>query len=130
MEQVLKERFAPWVLDLGLKVEGVVADGVVVRLPYNARLCRVGGMISGQALVAACDTAMVLACFAAAGVFKPVPTVDLTINYMRPVIDTDAMLHAVVKRLGKTIAFCTTEVSEAKSGKLAAFATGTFAPPA
>jgi uncharacterized protein (TIGR00369 family) len=129
LRQRLDENFAPWVLELGLTVDAISAESATLRIPANERLSRVGGILSGQALAAASDTAMVLAVACAAGEFKPINTVDLTINYMRPIIGTDAILAARVMRLGKTIAFCTTEISEAKSGKIAAFATGTFALP-
>jgi uncharacterized protein (TIGR00369 family) len=125
--QRLNENFAPWILDLRPTVEAAGADGVRLRVPYSERLCRVGGILCGQALVAAADTTMVLALAAAAGTFRPLTTVDLTINYMRPIVGVDAVLSAKVMRMGKTMAFCTTEITEGKEGKLAAFATGTFA---
>jgi uncharacterized protein (TIGR00369 family) len=81
----------------------------------------------GQTLITGGDTAMVLALAAASGGFKPCTTVDLTINFMRPINRADALLEAKVLRLGKTLAFCTCDVKEAGSDKLAAFATGTYA---
>jgi uncharacterized protein (TIGR00369 family) len=128
LQEVLRTNFAPWVQDLGLRVEHNDASGVRIRLPFNDRLCRVGGMISGQALAAACDTAMVLAVFSASDTYNPVPTIDLTINFMRPLIGSDALLRANVVRLGRTIAFCTTDVVMEKDNKACAFATGNFAP--
>ncbi len=70
---------------------------------------------------------MVIALAAASGGFKPCTTVDLTINYMRPITKADAMLEAKVMRLGRTLAFCTCELHEAGGSKPAAFATGTYA---
>ena len=61
------------------------------------------------------------------GRLKPCTTVDLAVNYMRPVTKADAVLVAKVVRLGRTLAFCTAEISEAGSDKPSAFATGTFA---
>jgi uncharacterized protein (TIGR00369 family) len=63
------------------------------------------------------------------GAFKAVATVDLTINYMRPITQSDAILTAKVMRLGRTLAFVTTDIVDAASGKSAAFATGTYAMP-
>ena len=59
--------------------------------------------------------------------FKPCTTVDLTINYMRPITKADALLEAKVMRLGRTLAFCTCEVREVGGEKPAAFSTGTYA---
>ena len=42
-------------------------------------------------------------------------------------VTVDAVLEARVMRLGRTLAFCTTEIREAGSDKPAAFATGTYA---
>ena len=125
---ILADLFAPWVKACGITVDAVGADSVTMRIPYSDQLCRIGGIISGQTLVTGADTAMVLALAAAMGdTFKPMTTVDLTINYMRPVTKADAVLVAKVLRLGRTLAFCTTEISESGSGKPAGFSTGTFA---
>jgi uncharacterized protein (TIGR00369 family) len=83
--------------------------------------------LCGQALLTGADTAMVIALAAASGGFKPCTTVDLTINFMRPIAKADALLEAKVMRLGKTLAFCTCEIREAGGTKPAAFATGTYA---
>ncbi|KAB2920078.1 MAG: PaaI family thioesterase [Hyphomicrobiaceae bacterium] len=124
---VLQECFAPWVLALGIKAELVGADTATLRIPFSDQLCRVGGIMCGQALLTGADTAMVIALAAASGGFKPCTTVDLTTNYMRPVTKADALLDAKVMRLGKTLAFCTCEVREAGAAKPSAFATGTYA---
>ena len=67
--RVLGEVFAPWVQDLGLSVVSIdtsrpagAADdwqpGAVLRMGFSDRLCRHGGIICGQALMALADTAM------------------------------------------------------------------------
>ena len=111
----------------GIKAEAVAADIASLRIPFSDQLCRVGGILCGQALLTGADTAMVIALAAASGAFKPCTTVDLTINYMRPITRADALLEAKVMRLGKTLAFCTCEVREADGTKPAAFSTGTYA---
>ena len=83
--RVLGEVFAPWVQDLNLSVEGFdftpggSADwqpGAILRMPFSERLCRVGGIVCGQALMAFADTSMVLANLAANRSFRPMTTVD------------------------------------------------------
>jgi uncharacterized protein (TIGR00369 family) len=124
---ILAENFAPWVLASGVTAEVVGADAATLRIPFSEQLCRVGGILCGQALLTGADTAMVIALAAAGGGFKPCTTVDLTINFMRPIAKADALLQAKVMRLGKTLAFCTCEIREAGGTKPAAFATGTYA---
>ena len=123
---ILAESFAPWVLASGIEAEAIGAETATLRIPFSDRLCRIGGILCGQALLTGADTAMVIALAAANGGFKPCTTVDLTINYMRPITRADALLEAKVMRLGKTLAFCTCEVREAGGTKPAAFSTGTY----
>ena len=124
---ILAENFAPWVLALGIQADAIDTDSATLRIPFSDQLCRVGGIMCGQALLTGADTAMVIALAAASGGFKPCTTVDLTINYMRPITKADAVLEAKVMRLGKSLAFCTCHIREAASTKPAAFSTGTYA---
>ena len=124
---ILAANFAPWVLATGIRAEAVGGDTATLSIPFSEQLCRIGGILCGQALLTGADTAMVIALAAASGDFKPCTTVDLTINYMRPIMNADALLEAKVMRLGRTLAFCTCEVREASGSKPAAFSTGTYA---
>ena len=126
-DAILAENFAPWVLASGIKAQATGPETATLCIPFSDALCRVGGIMCGQALLTGADTAMVIALAAASGGFKPCTTVDLTINYMRPITRADALLEAKVMRLGKTLAFCTCEVREAGGAKPAAFSTGTYA---
>ena len=126
-QALLGDLFAPWVQDLNLQVEDIQRQSTTLRMPFDARLCRIGGMICGQSILAGADTAMVMAICAAFGGFKPFTTVDLTVNYMRPIANEDALLTAKIMRQGRTIIFCNTEVTGAENNKLSAFSTGTYA---
>lgn len=124
---ILEANFAQWVRDLDLTVEETGLDHAVMRIAFSPGLCRVGGIVCGQALTSAADTAMVIALASAQGGMRPMTTVDLTINFMRPINGEDVRLIATVKRLGKTLAFCTTDIAGTVTDKPAAFATGTYA---
>ncbi len=125
-QKILDDHFAPWVLATGVRVSAIDADTAVLAIPFSDQLCRVGGIMCGQTLITGADTAMVIALSAVLGAFKPCTTVDLTINYMRPVTRADAVLSATVLRAGKSLAFCTCEIT-GNDGKTAAFSTGTYA---
>ena len=71
----LDSLFAPWVKALELKVEALEPGQARLRLPFAPGLCRQGGTICGQALMAAADTAMVLAIGSLFGEFRPSTTV-------------------------------------------------------
>lgn len=124
---ILAENFAPWVLALGITTDATSEAGVVLRIPFSDELTRVGCTMCGQALASGADTAMVIALAAAMGGFRPVTTVDLTTTFMRPIARADAVLEARVKRLGRTLAFCTCDIREAGSDKPAAHASATYA---
>jgi len=126
-EGILSDNFAQWVRDLDLEIIGIDDHGLYMTIALSPRLCRIGGIVCGQALIAAADTAMVIALAATMGGMRPLTTVDLTINYMRPIRDEDVRLHAHVKRLGRSLAFCTTDIEGVRTAKPAAFATGTYA---
>ena len=124
---VLADNFAPWVLALGLRVAAIGDATAILRIPFAPALCRVGGTMCGQALASGADTAMVIALAVAMGGLKPLTTVDLTINFMRPIANADATLEARIMRLGRSLAFCTCEIKAAGDAKPAAFSTGTYA---
>ncbi|MET9699877.1 PaaI family thioesterase [Streptomyces sp. NPDC006529] len=104
-EKILAENFAPWVLDLGLAVEETGPDRTVLRLPWSQRLARDGGGLSGQALMAAADTATVIAVSAARGGYGPMTTVQQSTSFQRPVVDADVLISVRVTKLGKRMAF-------------------------
>lgn len=106
LEGALGEYFAPWVQALGLKVESFDAGSVTLRLPASDQLSRIGGMLCGQAMMAAADTAMVLALIHhAGGEFRPCTTVQLNTSFLKPLSNEDALVQARVIRAGKSLAF-------------------------
>ncbi|MGP9020248.1 PaaI family thioesterase [Streptomyces sp. BR1] len=104
-DKILADNFAPWVLELGLGVVEVDAGHAVLRLPWDARLARDGGGLSGQAMMAAADTATVIAISAARGAYGPMTTVQQSTSFLRPVVDADVLIDARVVKLGKRMAF-------------------------
>ncbi|WP_128374579.1 PaaI family thioesterase [Streptomyces cavernae] len=104
-DKILNDNFAPWVLDLGLSVDRLEDRRAVLRLPWSDRLARQGGALSGQALMAAADTATVIAVSAARGAFVPMTTVQQSTTFQRPVADTDVLVDATITKLGRRMAF-------------------------
>ena len=127
LQGALPEYFAPWVQALGLKVEAFGAQGVTLRLPRNDQLSRVGDMLCGQAMMAAADTAMVLALINQFGAFRPCTTVQMNTSFLKPLSGQDALVEARVVRAGKTLAFGEIDIRGAEDGKSACRATTTYA---
>ena len=127
LQGALPEYFAPWVQALGLKVEAFDGDSVTLRLPQNAQLSRVGDMLCGQAMMAAADTAMVLALINQFGAFRPCTTVQMNTSFLKPLSGQDALVHAKVLRAGKTLAFGEIDIRGSQDGRSACRATTTYA---
>ena len=127
LQSALAEYFAPWVQELGLKVEAFDAASVTLRLPHADQLSRVGGMLCGQAMMAAADTAMVLALINHFGEFRPCTTVQMNSSFLKPVSNQDALVQARVIRAGKTLAFGEIDLRGAADGKSASRASVTYA---
>ena len=101
---ILTDAFAPWVRDLNLSVEAIGNDGITMRLPADARLSRIGGIVSGQAMTAMADTTMVLALAAHFGGFRPVATVDIAMSFMRAIKSSDVLCEALAETCGDRFA--------------------------
>lgn len=127
LQAALAEYFAPWVQELALKVESSGPGSAVLRLPQNESLSRVGGMLCGQAMMAAADTAMVLALIAQFGEFRPCTTVQMNTSFLKPLSGQDALVEARVIRAGKSLAFGEIDIRGAQDGKSACRATTTYA---
>ena len=127
LQCALTDYFAPWVQALGLVVQEAGDDGVVLRLPVTEQLARVGGMLCGQAMMAAADTAMVLALMQQFGEFRPCTTVQLNTSFLKPLSGQDALVHARVLRAGKSLAFGEIDIRGAQDGKSACRASTTYA---
>ena len=137
-KRVLGEVFAPWVSDLNLSIEdfdftqpqdraGDWQPGAILRMPFSERLCRNGGTVCGQALMAFADTAMVIANLAANRGYRPMTTVDQTTHFMRAAMKSDVLADARVVRMGRTMSFGRVTLSSAGDSKPVAMISSAFA---
>lgn len=128
LDDALATVFAPWVQQLQLRVLGAEPGLVTLELPVAPLHVHGGGVLCGQTMMAACDTAMVLAIMSRLGSFRPMTTVQLQTSFLRPVAGNSgsAQVVARVLRLGKSLVFGEVEVLNAQ-GELAAHATTTYA---
>ena len=127
LQQALADLFAPWVQALDLELATVGPGEVTLRLPHSAQLSRVGGMLCGQAMMAAADTAMVLALISHFGAFRPCSTVQLSSSFLKPLSGQDALVTARVLRAGKSMAFGEIDLRGAEDGQSVFRASTTYA---
>ncbi|GAA2615136.1 PaaI family thioesterase [Actinomadura fulvescens] len=126
-DKILKDNFAPWVLDLGLSVEALGERQATLRLPWSERLAREGGALSGQAMMAAADTATVIAVSVARDGFVPMTTVQQSTTFQRPILAKDLLVTARLTKLGRTLAFADITMTGDGDAELAAHATTVYA---
>lgn len=127
LQTLLSDWFAPWVQALGLRVQAFEVGVVTLRLPRQAALSRIGGMVCGQALMSAADTAMVLAIVTQLGVQRPMTTVQLNTSFLKPLANQDALVTARVIRAGKNLVFGEIDIVSADDGKSVCRASTTYA---
>jgi uncharacterized protein (TIGR00369 family) len=136
--RVLGDAFAPWVQDLGLSIGSIECapppdapvdwqPGAILRMAFSERLCRHGGIVCGQALMALADTSMVFAILAANRGYRPMTTVDQTTHFMRAVTSSDVLADARVVRLGRTMSFGRVTLLSASDNKAVAMVSSAFA---
>jgi len=132
LRALLVDKVAPWVAELGLQVESAKPGEVTLALPIAPRHVHGGGVLCGQTMMAAADTAMILAISAQLGGFQPMTTVQLQTSFLRPVpgsqtaVAGSCRVVARVLRAGKNLVFGEIELLDPQS-RLAAHATTTYA---
>ena len=126
LNALLSAWFAPWVQDLNLRVVQCAPGEATLCLPFKASLSRIGGMVCGQALMAAADTAMVMAIVTQLGAERPMTTVQLNTSFLKPLSGQDAMVTARVLRAGKNLVFGEIDIVGA-DGKSVCRASTTYA---
>ena len=124
---LLDDVTAPWVRDLGLEVTKITPSQSCFFLPFSDRLTRDAGMICGQAIVAAADTAMIAAVTAAIGSYAPITTVDIASRFLRPLGAEGGEITVDILKAGRRLVVGRISITDRASGKLAAELNSTYA---
>ena len=98
----------PHIRALGLQIEDAGPDGVVLRLPYQDKLIGdpESGVLAGGAITSLLDTAAGAAVFVSLPEVRPIATLDLRIDYLKPATPGEDVLAKVqCYRLTRWIAF-------------------------
>jgi uncharacterized protein (TIGR00369 family) len=128
LQALYAQVFAAWVRELELEVRSTTADGVTLALPVHARHVHAGGVMCGQTLMAAADTALVLAISHTLGGFRPQTTVQLQTSFLRPVARDvrEVSVEARILKSGRSLVFGEVTL-RLPDGQVAAHATSTSA---
>ena len=122
-------RRSPYARLLGLEMIRAAPNEVVIRMPFRGDLLaddeEAARYVHGGALASLIDIAGTFAVIAAVG--HDVITVDLRVDYLRPVRSGDLAGTARPVRIGRSLAVADVEVAGA-DGKLVAVGRGLFKP--
>lgn len=127
LQTALTDYYAPWIQALQLEVVAHDAHQGTLRLPHSDTLARTGGMVCGQAMMAAADTAMALAVFSHFGQFRPCTTVQMSGSFLKSLSGQDGLVEARLLRVGKSLAFGEIDIRSASDGKSVCRASTTYA---
>ena len=128
LQALYAEVFSTWVRELDLVVRATTPDSVTLALPVHARHVHAGGVMCGQTLMAAADTALVLAISHKLGGFRPQTTVQLQTSFLRPVGKDvpEVLVEARILKSGRSLVFGEVTL-RLPDGQVAAHATSTSA---
>ncbi|MEX0343755.1 MAG: PaaI family thioesterase [Rhizobiaceae bacterium] len=126
-KSLMAKIFAPWIKELELEPVSFDQKGGSFTLPDNAALVHVGGVVCGQAIASAADTAIVVVLAAMNGRLRMCTTVDFTTHFIRPIPPGAVDIRVDVLSNGKRMAYLRVEFRAEGSEKLAATVTSTFA---
>jgi uncharacterized protein (TIGR00369 family) len=120
----------PMADDIDLRIERLDARGALARVPFQPKLVRPGGTLSGPTIMALADAAMYAVVLGRLGKVEMAVTSNLNINFLSRPEPVDLYAEARILKLGRRQAVC--EVSLYSLGgeeDLVAHVTGTYALP-
>jgi uncharacterized protein (TIGR00369 family) len=95
--------------DYGFLLESVGDGACTVRVPFDERLERPGGVVGGPAFMAAADVATWLAILARLGAGDRSVTSSLATTFLAPARREDFLCTARIHRLGRRMIYATAE---------------------
>jgi uncharacterized protein (TIGR00369 family) len=122
-EQVFRE--VPYIKLLGMELLDLKPGEAVLRLKMRDELRQPHGLLHGGATASLIDTAMAFAVITRLEAGETASTVDLTVHYLRPVIDETIFCTARVVRAGKRLLTVSADVVSDQD-KLIATAISTY----
>jgi acyl-CoA thioesterase len=117
---------APYIKLLGMELVELKSSGeAVLRLQMRDELRQPQGILHGGATASLIDTATAFAVIGVLAETEKAATVDLTIHYLRPVVEGTIVCTAKVIRAGRRLLSVSAEVIN-NDGKLIATALSTY----
>jgi uncharacterized protein (TIGR00369 family) len=118
-------REVPFIKLLGMELIGLEPSEAVLRLKMREELRQPHGVLHGGATASIIDTATAFAVITVLERGEKATTVDLTVHYLRPVVEGAIICTAKVVRAGRRLLTVSAEVVN-DEGKLIATALSTY----
>ena len=120
----------PMADDIDLRIERLDARGALARVPFQPKLVRPGGTLSGPTIMALADAAMYAVVLGRLGKVEMAVTSNLNINFLSRPEPVDLYAEARILKLGRRQAVCELSLySQNEEDDLVAHVTGTYALP-
>lgn len=116
----LSEKNNAWNL-VGLQVEDAGQGWTLIRLPFDEKLLHPGMRVHGGFLAMLVDSAIAAALLPTLEENEDLVTIDLKMNYIRSVRNTDVLALAKLKHRGRTTSLIECTLYDAQSGKEVAY---------
>lgn len=115
----------PFARLLGIELDGIEPGTATLGLTIRHELTQNHGVVHGGAVASLIDTATAFAILSLLAPKERITTVDLTINYLRPLTAGRATARAQVVRAGRRLVVVSADVFD-NAGTLAATALSTY----
>ncbi|MGI9310209.1 MAG: PaaI family thioesterase [bacterium] len=138
--RIARERM-PFFAFLGLRIESLTRERVVMRAEHRDEFLRPGGTVAGPIMMGLADSAFYAVILANLGPIELAVTTNLSINFLRKPPPGDLLCSAGLLKLGKRLAVCECGIYKATAAAgtsanaaldadaLVAHATGTYSIP-
>ncbi len=120
----------PFNMLLGMRIDRLHADGITISCDVIPKLLDEDGILHGGVLSSLADAAAGLATQRHLGGARPITTVELKINYIRPVKSGRLTVRARLLRVGFTLSVARVEMTAGRKPAGVALVTYMLLPPA
>ncbi|MEX0693473.1 MAG: PaaI family thioesterase [Rhodospirillales bacterium] len=126
---VIVEEELPWAFELGVQATEI-GDGVAtLMIPYDAKMLRPGGTMSGPTMMMLADACMYAVVLSEIGIVKLAVTTNLNINFLRKPEPRNLIAKGSMLKCGKRLAVMAVDLFAEGSDDLIAHVTGTYSIP-
>ena len=119
----------PWALEVGMTAYCINDSVAVLRLPFDKRMLRPGGTVSGPTMMALADATMHAVILSAIGVVKLAVTTSFNIKFLHRPKPADLNAEGRILKLGKRLAVVEVTMHSDGHDAPVAHATGTYSIP-